>query len=215
MKKILLVFMLFLCIAGSVFAEKIFTVEIKDSVPYTEAWNKMSLEEKRLNLFNILTSVSTQKGITYISRTAGYKPKTLFEDSYLIMNPDNKKSRIPDVKVAVVPESRILYAYQKDNRFKGNVYRLDYTSSENSVLLKTVNLTDMKFMGVVCVPKEKVEIFFEAVIEQEGFRLNAKAVIYDRDKEIKVPFYTVDLESSFTRRITALKDWFVDQVNNF
>ena len=53
-------------------------------VPYPEKWNSLAFEEKKLEIINTLLSISTIKGITYISYSAGEKPKVLFSDAYTL-----------------------------------------------------------------------------------------------------------------------------------
>ncbi len=189
-----------------------FTVGIVALAPYPENWKGMTEEEKMLALMNIITSVSRQKGITYISRTAGYKPKTLIEDSYCISDPDNSKSRIEDPVFTDLPSSFTQYSYQKDNRFGGNTFVLDYNCTDNEVFLKITNHTKMKFGPVTCVEEGKLSMYIDAHLAEEGVLVSCLATVYDRKPTIKVLFYTVNIEESFKRRITGLKDWFVEEL---
>lgn len=181
---------------------------------YPEKWQEMNYEEKRLALVNILTAISTQKGIEYISRTAGNKPKTLFSESYLVSEPENKKSKIEDPVYTEVPESISLFSYQKDNRFGGNFYSLDYTINGNEVFLRINNITAMKFMGVKCVDTNGLYLYMDVILCDEGLLVCSMATVYDQKPTVSLVFYTVDLESSFTRRLNALKDWFFASVEN-
>lgn len=209
--------------AGSVAHEKALEAEKEENAfsmigtsffAYPENWEKMSYEEKRLTLVNILTSISTQEGITYISRTAGGKPKTLFSESFLVSEAENKKSKIDDPVYTEVPESISLCSYQKDNRFGGNFYSLDYTIKDEEVFLKINNITAMKFMGVKCVDVNGLYLYMDVVLCDEGILVCSMATVYDQKPTVNLVFYTVDLESSFTRRLNALKDWFVASVEN-
>ena len=69
-----------------------FSVSITAFKTYNSSWNNLSENEKLLKIFNIVTAISTQKGIKYISRTSGNKEKVLMEDSYCISDLDKKKS---------------------------------------------------------------------------------------------------------------------------
>lgn len=189
-----------------------FSVGIVSFVKYPSDWEELSTEEKQLRVFNIMTSVSTQKGITYISKTAGYKEKTLMEDSYCISNPDKKNSKIPDPHFESVPSSYSMYSFQKDNRFGGNVFSLNYANSDKEVFLSISNTTAMKFMGISCVPKEKLSMFIDTYLTEEGIVVFSMATIYDKKPEVKLVVYTVDLEDSFQRRIVGFKDWFFESI---
>lgn len=182
-------------------------------IPYPESFTSMDEKEQQVALYNILRSISTQKGITYISHMAGDKPTVLFEDSYMISNPKDKGSRIADPVSDSVPTSFQCYSYQKDNRFGKNVYSIHYEINDGDFLMDISNYTTMKYMGFSCVDKETLHMYLEVVQAQEGFVVYSMASVRDRDPEVKILFLSVDLPSAFMRRITALKDWFSSQVN--
>ena len=182
-------------------------------IPYPENYKKLSQEEREVTLYNILRSISTQKGITYISHLAGEKPTTLFEDSYMISDPENYKSKIADPVSTEVPSSFSCYSYQKDNRFGKNVYKLNYTIKEGDFLMDISNYTKMKYMGFSCVPKGDLHMYLEVVESSEGFVLYTIATV-DREPQVRILFITVDLPSAFMRRITAIKDWFTTRINS-
>ena len=190
-----------------------FSVAALSFIPYPESFTKMTEEERRVALYNIIRSVSTQKGIKYISHLEGDKPTTLFEDAYMLSNPDSIKSRIDDPVSSTVPESYSCYCYQKDNRFGKNVYSVNYTIKDTDFLMDINNYTKMKYMGFTCVDKGALNMYLEVIETEEGFLLYTMAVAKDREPEVKVLFITVDLPSAFMRRITALKDWLVQRVN--
>ncbi|MCR4675737.1 MAG: hypothetical protein K5634_00730 [Sphaerochaetaceae bacterium] len=194
--------------------ENSFSIITTSFIAYPENWKKMSFEEKRLCLFNILTSISTQEGITYISRTAGGKPKTLFSESFVVTDPKNKKSRTEDPVFTEVPSSYVLYSYQNDSRFGGNFYEVDYTSEGSEVFMKINNLSAMKFMGVTCVKEKGLSLYMDVLLCDEGIVVCSMATVYDQKPTIGLLFYTVDLQSSFQRRLDALKVWFFTAVEN-
>lgn len=190
-----------------------FSVAALSFIPYPEKFQSMTEEERRVALYNIIRSVSTQKGIQYISHLEGDKPTTLFEDSYMLSNPDNTKSRIDDPVSTTVPESYSCYCYQKDNRFGKNVYSVKYTIRNTDFLMDINNYSKMKYMGFTCVDKGALNMYLEVIETEEGFVLYTMAIVKDREPEVKILFITVDLPSAFMRRITALKEWLEMRVN--
>ncbi len=190
-----------------------FSVGAVSFIPYPESFKKLGDQEKEVYLFNLLRSISTQKGLTYISNMAGEKPTVLFKDSYLISNPDKKNSKIPDPVSTEVPSTYSCYAFQKDNRFGNNVYSVDYTIKNGDFLMEITNYTSMKYMGFSCVDKGALHMYLEVIEAEEGFVLFTNAMIAGREPEVKVLFITVDLPSAFLRRTTALGNWFKDRVN--
>ena len=190
-----------------------FSVAAVSFIPYPDSFKNMSEEERRVALYNIIRSVSTQKGLQYISHLEGDKPTTLFEDAYMLSDPDKLKSRIDDPVSTTVPESYSCYCYQKDNRFGKNVYSVKYTIKDTDFLMDINNYSKMKYMGFTCVDKGALNMYLEVIETEEGFVLYTMAIVKDREPEVKVLFITVDLPSAFMRRITALKNWLVQRVN--
>ena len=191
-----------------------FSVCISSFIPFDEALKEMTDEQQMLKLFNIVTAMSGQKGITYISKTAGNKRKVLIEDSYCISDLDNKKSKINDPVFTYLPENYSLFTYQKDNRFSGNTFTVDYKTTSDEILMKINNHTPMKFMGITCVPKEQLSMYISVYRVDEGVVISCIAEIFDKKPTVNLLFYTVDLQDSFTRRILGIKDWFADSISN-
>lgn len=190
-----------------------FAVSSVKFIPYPEYFQNLSQNEKEVYLYNLLRSMSTMKGLQYISHLAGEKPTTLFKDSYMISNPDKTSSKIADPVSTSVPASFNCYAYQKDNRFGGNVYSVKYTIKEGDFLMEISNYTPMKYMGFSCVDKGALHMYLEVIEAEEGFVLFTNAMVSGREPEVKVLFITVDLPSAFLRRTTALSNWFEERVN--
>ncbi|MBO4425342.1 MAG: hypothetical protein J5768_07490, partial [Spirochaetales bacterium] len=58
-----------------------------------------------------------------------------------------------------------------------------------------------------------LNMYLEVIEAEEGFVLYTMAIVKDREPEVRVLFITVDLPSAFMRRITALKNWLTQRVN--
>jgi hypothetical protein len=80
--------------------------------------------------------------------------------------------------------------------------------------VNVVNLETMRVFGIFkAVDKEQLAIAMSTTQVDEGLLLVAMATIEGRDPQVKVLGISVDLPSAFTRRTTALGEWFVDQLN--
>ena len=186
--------------------KKGFGVAISSLLMYPEGWKEMTEEEKMLELYNTLLSISTQKGLTYISHRAGDKEKTLFEDSSMLSS-DNKKDRIEDPVVSEIPKYSEYYAYQKDTSFGGNIYLLKYKAEENEIFMEISNHSELKFMGFGLVAPGKVNMVLDIIPVEEGIYVYAMASVKDKNPKVNLVFYKVDLELSFYNRIVALRNW--------
>ena len=196
-------------------ASNSFTINTLSFIPYPEHMKDKSLAERQLILFNTMRRLSTQAGITYISHRAGNKPKVLFEDSSYLADPKKRSSRIDDPVVTEFPLSHTDYAYQKDSSFGGNVYRHTYTNSDREIFLEVQNLSSMKVLGIfTAVPVEQLTMVIGTYQLDDGLLVMSLATVEDKPPKVSVLGYTVDLPSSFLKRITSLQDWFVAQLQN-
>lgn len=189
-----------------------FSVNLTALLPYPEAWANLTQEEVQIALLNVMRSMSTLEGITYISHSAGDKPRVLFEKSWYLSDPNNWKSKIDDPVVDELPSSIESYCYQKDSKFGGNIYLHSFKIDENEIFLEMTNVTALKFLGVTCLKEGQLHMYLDTYLTEDGILLNAMATVADRDPQVKVLFFTVDLPSSFLRRVTSLKDWLSDRL---
>lgn len=190
-----------------------FTVISLILIPYPEKMKSMSDKEKQLEIFNTMRSISTQEGITYISHRAGNKPKVLIEKSWYLETPKSRSALKDPVSFSVPPTAQY-YVYQRDSSFGNNIYQHNYKTSDKEIFVKVVNLETIRVFSIFkAVNKEQLEIAMDTYLLDEGILLTAMATIEGRDPQIKVLGISVDLPSAFSRRTTALGEWFVDQLN--
>ena len=194
--------------------DNVFSMGLSCFVPYPESWKDLSDDEKKLNIINTLLSVSTIKGITYISHSAGEKPKVLFSEAYTLLDKDSRKQAY-DAKFTYAPDTYEyqIAAYLKDSVFGGNKYIIDYDIYESEIFMTITNYTDLKFLVFSVAKKEEVSMCVDVLMTKEGIALFALSSVADRDPVVKTPIVEVDLPSAFMRRITSLRDWFVIEIN--
>ncbi|MFA7435997.1 MAG: DUF6675 family protein, partial [Bacilli bacterium] len=124
------------------------------------------------------------------------------------------RSGIDDPFSYNVPKKDIYYVYQRDSSFGSNIYQHDYETNDKEIFVKVTNLDKVKVFSIfTAVKKEQLAIAMDTYLLDDGILLTAMATIEGRKPEIKVLGVTVDLPSAFNRRITALGDWFVEQLN--
>lgn len=168
-----------------------------------------------LSLYNALTSVSTQKGITYISRREGMKPKVLFDESYFIEGVYKKGTSvtaIADPKYDALPNSEVRYAYQEDSSFGGNIYRYTFSCDGTVINVHVTNETAMKYHGITCLKERELSMFVQITPVNGGVAVNSAAIVTGHKSKVKVLVVSVDLASSFSRRTRALHDWYKEQI---
>lgn len=187
-----------------------FSITALSFIPYGPKLQAMDKEARQLKIFNTLRAISTQEGITYISHRAGNQPRELIEKSRYIEDPKKRSSDLPDPVATTFPLKAESYVYQKDSTFSGNIYEHIYTNSLDEIYVSIKNLDSMKAYGLVtAVKKEKLSISLGTYQLEEGLLMYGLTTIEDKEPQINVLWYSVDLPSSFKRRITSLMEWFV------
>ena len=191
-----------------------FSIAALSFIPYGPALMAMDSMSRQLTIFNAIRSISTQEGIEYISWRAGNKPKLLIERSAYMENDKNLNTLLPDPVATTFPYHVQSYVYQRDTSFGGNRYLHTYTNSDREIFVEIKNISTMKVFGIfTAVPKEKLTMSMGTYQCEDGILLSALATIEGRKPEVSVLGISVDLPSAFMRRIRALQNWFVDQLD--
>jgi hypothetical protein len=191
-----------------------FTVVSLTYVPYPEYMKRMDVEARQIHIFNTMRSISTQEGITYISHRAGDKPKVLIEKSWYLEDVDSRSGLADPVSDSVPPTAEYV-VFQRDSSFGSNKYSHSYETSATEIFVNVKNLETMRVFSIFkAVEEGKLAIAMATNQLDDGLLLSAMATIEGRDPQIKILGITVDLPSAFTRRTTALGEWFVDRLYN-
>lgn len=185
-----------------------FAVASVSVVPYPASWASMNAGARMTALYNILGRVSTQKGITYISRRAGYKPKELFSQSYYIRSPREAGVPLADPSAESVPASESRYVFQEDTSFGGNVYEYMFRNTSSELFLEVTNITPMKYHGITCLKEKELSMYISVYPASDGIIVNSAAIVTGHRTHVKILFLDVDLSDSFKRRTDALHEWF-------
>lgn len=192
-----------------------FSQSLSSFCPYPQSMKDLTDQEKYLAVFNMAQAISSIEGVTYRSHSSGYKEETLFSEACLLSNPDKKNSKVADPVSDSVPERQSVFAYLKDSRFGGNVYKIDYYCYGNEIFLEITNYKAMKYMGFKCVEKGNLHLYLDACLTEEGVIISGLAVVYNQKPEVNVLVTTVDLPTAFLKRVASLKDWFFTHIVNY
>ncbi|AEV28909.1 hypothetical protein SpiGrapes_1086 [Sphaerochaeta pleomorpha str. Grapes] len=194
--------------------ENSFSIAAVSYIPYPDNLKDLDSNQRQLVVFNKLRALSTQVGITYISHRAGDKPKVLIEKCYYMEDDKNLNVHLADPVVTEFPLHAESYVYQKDSTFGGNRYHHIYTNSEQEIFVEIKNVSTLKVFNLItAVPKDKLAMSMATYQLDKGLLIFSLSTIDDKDPEINILGYVVDLPSAFRRRITALQQWFWEQLN--
>ncbi len=203
--------------ARAVVAQKIakgFALGAVNYIPYTPALKAMDPPDRQLAIFNTIRAISTQEGVTYISHRAGDKERILIERSSYMEDDKNLNRLLPDPVATVFPKSAHSYVYQRDSSFGGNRYEHTYTNSDREIFVAIENISSMKVFGIfTAVKSRQLSMNMGTYQLDDGLLLVALTTIEGRDPTVSVLGLSVDLPSAFRRRITAVQNWLIDQLN--
>ena len=163
----------------------------------------------RLEIYNILRSISTMEGIEYYSASRD-EMRIFYQESYAIADPEDR-TRIPDPFVDQVPERSRVFAYQRDGSFGRNVQRLDYAFRDGETFVRIENETTMTYRLFPLVAPGNLRTFL--VIQPDE---DAGVLHFYGNMAVRVPaLFGMEERSqdSFYYRIVALHAWFTDELD--
>ncbi len=180
-------------------------IEISLAIPVSE---EAFTEEGRLQIYNILRSVSTMEGLEYYS-ASDEEMQVFYHESYALDGPDGD-TRVPDPVVDAIPAESEIWAFQRDGSFGRNVQHLQYTARDDSFLVSIENETTMVYTIVPMVRPGNLRTFLLVRPAPEQGELT-----FYGNLAVRVPamFGMQDrARNSFYNRIVALHDWFSEEL---
>lgn len=152
----------------------------------------------------VCRSISKMQGMKYYSSTRK-KEVVLYEKAFTVENA-NSSTPIPD-KTSGSADGMVLYAYQDDNSFGVNHYKLQYYEKENE-LLATFYLQDVMGIGPF-----KAIYPGDMIINLHIVDCGENLLLYictDLDS-VKFPGIKGQITDSISTRMDAIYKWFLKQ----
>lgn len=154
-------------------------------------------------IYGYLRSVGSLQGIEYWSASRN-ELRTFYAESYRIESPESRKkiSDPPAPLPGKIPAAESFFAFQRDLSFGSNVYRYDYSFSEDNFLVTQTNLTRMNY-GLV-------PVMAAGALSTRLFLIRAEdAIVFYAESGAEAPgIFKGKLEVSFSNRAEALFRWF-------
>lgn len=165
-----------------------------------------------LEIYNIMRSISTLKGIKYYSADRN-EMRTFYYDAYVVPSPDKKNTRLPDPLVGAIPAQSHLYSFHKDSSFGDYVMSINYTAGPDPqhpkyARMAMSNATTMHYSIIPIEQPYKLQIDLvvvpvgDTMLFYGNFVANAYTIFGLRDS----------IDVSFTNRVKALYNWFMGEV---
>lgn len=212
-------------------AEKNFMIVKKEVIPYPASWASLTPAEKQLKLFNILSRISTQSGISFKYKASGIVTKEIITDSYYTNSfgeseheaehendetehDGEEEQQIPDPVCTELPNRVERLAEQDDSLFGDQAYRHIFTNTENETLLTATNFMPLKYFGMfTCAKKNEYTVYTSVMQSVDGIVLSSVTTVNNHDSKKRILFWNVDLADAFSRRTDALFTWYKNQLS--
>lgn len=157
--------------------------------------------------FSILTDIKTLEGIEYYSQSRE-KYRVLFEEAYPVSGKKRKnKIAVPDYKSEIKNYS--FNSFIKDSTFGKNYYTLDYTVSDNYLVMKMTNIDSMKLGFIPVIGKEDLTFYLIIIADENELAIYCSGIC----DSISTGFLKKKIETSIHNRVIALYDWFTDNIS--
>lgn len=182
------------------------TVAVEILRIYTKQGLAFDSPDVLLKIYNILLSISTMEGIEYYSASRG-RMRTLFSESYCIDSPQ-ERNRQPDPQVQLIPASKNVYSLQTDLTFGENIYLTELHHGDNYILMKSQNLTTMRYLFLPAVRPNRSVTFL--ILIPAGEQL----IFYGLSGLRSYAFSGIQKKraASLYNRNVAIYNWFVERL---
>jgi len=183
---------------ATILVEALFVIPLEKNLP--------EKEDFLLSVYNTLHKIDKMKGLEYWSES-NQKMQVMFNDAYLIANPD-AKTPLPNPVAREIPDQDTRYIYQDDSRFGENTYRADYRYNSGMFRVTMHNLTRMYYGIIPAVQKEKLRLDI-VILPGEDYLIFYGCIGAD-----VFTFFGLEKKvmPSFSNRIKALFTWFLNNM---
>jgi len=167
------------------------------------AWD----EKQKNTVFNQLTALSTLTGIQYYSSSRSAM-RTFYEYSSVIDGQSTKKP-LPDPVFTQLPATLTVFARQKDLTFGDNIYRYEYTNTEDAIFFSQENVTSLTYGIIPVVGKGNLRSIMAVIDCGNSILIYAVSMA----KTASISGLSDKISDSFSNRAQAVLDWFSDRLN--
>ena len=147
------------------------------------------------------------EGIQYYSHSRE-KYRTLFAEAYPVEG-ENRKQR---AEIPAFNENIKNYSfncYIRDLSFGKNYYKLDYTVSDNYLIMKMTNLDDMRYKLIPVIGEKDLTFYLIIIADSDELAIYCSGICSHTD----AGFLKKKIRNSIHSRVVALYDWFSDNLS--
>lgn len=165
-------------------------------------------EKVKLELYNILRSVSSLEGTQYFSASRG-EMRDLFVESWMIPDLKSAKTKLDDPIVSSIPLRDSILIHQKDKSFGKHESEMEFIFESPVIWSVIVNQSPMFYKGIFKVIKpEQMQIHLLAIPTDKGLLFYGISAA----DTLNVKSFRERANNSFYNRVKALYTWFTDSL---
>jgi len=163
---------------------------------------------QKTGVFNQITAISTLAGIQYFSHTRNTM-RTFYETS-TVVDGSSGRHPLPDPYFFQLPTSLTLFARQKDLTFGDNVYRYDYTSSQDIIYFLQENVTTLTYGIIPAVNRGNLRTIIYIMDCGDSIII----YVVSMARAVSLPGINDRISSSFSSRASAFLGWLINRLNS-
>ncbi|GEM_PF-4730995 len=157
-------------------------------------------------LSSLLLDIETLEGIEYWSGARG-RMHPYIKKSYRVEEKGNRIA-LPSLTLSESTSSAEFIQFQRDTSFGSNWYQVNLEITSDSILFKTINLTDLKAFTKKTADKEGILLQMVIIPGEDETTMYCAVAL----KEFPSIGWTQGgIAGSFNHRISALEAWFADR----
>jgi len=163
---------------------------------------------QKTGVFNQITALSTLTGIQYFS--ASRNTMRPFYESSAVIDGSSGRNPLPDPYFYQLPASLTLFARQKDLTFGENVYRYDYTVSQDLIIFVQENITALTYGIIPAINRGNLRSVIAIIDCGDSILIYAASMA----RAVSLPGIGDRISSSFSNRAAAILGWLINRLNS-
>lgn len=165
-------------------------------------------EKVKLELYNILRSVSSLEGTQYYSASRG-EMRDLFVESWMISDLKSTKKKLDDPIVSSIPARDSILIHQKDKSFGKHESEMEFIYDSPVIWSVIINQTPMFYKGIFkVINPELMQIHLLAIPTDQGLLFYGITAA----DTVNIKAFREKANNSFYNRVKALYAWYISSL---
>lgn len=166
---------------------------------------KSDPDKMKLELYNILRSVSSLEGTQYYSASRE-EMRDLFVESWMIPDLDSPKEKMDDPLVSSIPSRDSIFIHQRDKSFGKHESEMEFFYDSPVIRTVIINRSPMHYKGFIKVINPgQMQIHLLAIPTDQGLLFYGISAA----DTLNIKAFRERANNSFYNRVKALYAWYI------